>query len=450
MTGSPRTLQRNPAKRREILLTLLIAISLLFGAGGTPAPLGEAVAIVAAALILAYAFSTGLLDAVPRIHWAFAAALPLLALIQLVPLPPSLWQMLPLRQVLSGATAANGHAGEWRPLSMDPLSTAWSLASFAPPLAAFVLSLSLTREARQRMVMVVVVACGASAVLAGMQLLLGDAIFLHPRSIDAGESGFFANQNTQATFLACGAFGLGVLLTEFGNARQSRSLIALGMAALIVTGLLLSGSRSGFLLLALAAAILALLALKRFKGNSRRLFWFAASGLLLLALGGWIVADQSGISALDDLLNRFQSGSDGRFSAIWPDASWLAQALWPAGSGLGTFVHVFGLAERLEVVDATFANRAHNDWLEFAIETGVAGIVALLLMIAFLGRALWQARAMRWDAAMQWALFTIVAIAAHSLVDYPLRAIAMSVIGALAVGLLLSSPNVDTQTDVDP
>ena len=111
----------------------------------------------------------------------------------------------------------------------------------------------------------------ASAILAGFQQLLGDALFLHPRSIAAGASGFFANQNSQATFLAICVFGLAAMTARSGKVDTIPTVWASLVAGLLAVGTLLSGSRMGFALFIVAAlAATCLLAMRRHAKNERR------------------------------------------------------------------------------------------------------------------------------------------------------------------------------------
>ena len=103
------------------------------------------------------------------------------------------------------------------------------------------------------------------------------------------------------------------------------------------------------------------------------------------------------------------------------------------------FTPVMMAMERLEVVDPTLPNRAHNDYLELAIGAGfpglaVAAIVAAIIAVAAfrrLRRPIPNAR-----AQTLFALGTLSVMALHSLVDYPMRSMALAALAAFATGLL--------------
>ena len=138
-------------------------------------------------------------------------------------------------------------------------------------------------------------------------------------------------------------------------------------------------------------------------------------------------------------LARFDSGDEMR-AEMREDARFAAARYWPVGAGMGTFDEVFQIDESLEYVSPRTAGRAHMDYIEVAIEAGLAG---LLLVASWLGWVAWGGwRALRragaWPARA--AAFTIAAIAAQSLLAFPLRNQAMLCVAALAVVLLARSP----------
>lgn len=84
-----------------------------------------------------------------------------------------------------------------------------------------------------------------------------------------------------------------------------------------------------------------------------------------------------------------------------------------------------------------FVNHAHNDYLELALELGLAGIVLMALFLAWWGIA--AARA--WTSPLTTAFGRAATIAsaiifAHSLVDYPLRTASIAAIFGVAIALI--------------
>lgn len=110
---------------------------------------------------------------------------------------------------------------------------------------------------------------------------------------------------------------------------------------------------------------------------------------------------------------------------------------------MGTFDEVFQLDESLENLSVRRAGRAHNDYLEIAIEGGFAEIALLLGWLFWIAAATWRAAPTqrRWQALSATGMLTAVAL--QSLFDYPLRNQTMLVTIALAVVLLARAARTD-------
>jgi O-antigen ligase len=163
--------------------------------------------------------------------------------------------------------------------------------------------------------------------------------------------------------------------------------------------------------------------------------------------------------ALYRVLERFEPdplGHDTRliFARTTWEAAW---TLMPFGSGLGSFVPVYQFFEKPQnALSDVYANRAHNDILEMWLETGVVGLVMMALFAAWLIFSFWKvwrpwvAQATEREISpldlllMRAASLVIVLLVAHSLVDYPLRTTALSVLFALSCGLLYSPRTPDS------
>jgi O-antigen ligase len=125
----------------------------------------------------------------------------------------------------------------------------------------------------------------------------------------------------------------------------------------------------------------------------------------------------------------------------------------PFGSGLGSFRRVYHLYERPEQVTNIYVIHVHNDYVELALETGVAGIVLMALFLA------WWAVAVRrvWRTAeagpfARAASIGSAAILVHSLVDFPLRTAAIGASFAMCAGLLADrrAPRAKEPSDLRP
>src|SRR4051794_28932758 len=82
-------------------------------------------------------------------------------------------------------------------------------------------------------------------------------------------------------------------------------------------------------------------------------------------------------------------------------------------------------------------NHAHDDYLEIALETGVPGVILLLLFLVWWLRASWRTwTAPEADPYASAAVIASAAILIHSLVDFPLRTAAISTCFAMCLALM--------------
>lgn len=115
---------------------------------------------------------------------------------------------------------------------------------------------------------------------------------------------------------------------------------------------------------------------------------------------------------------------------------------------MGTFDEVFQIDESLENITPRRAGRAHNDYLEIAVEAGVVGLAVVALWAIWAAFASWRAAStpQRWPALAGTGI--LMAVALQSLLDYPLRNQAMLCIAALAVALLTRAGRSDASGHV--
>src|SRR5580704_10387261 len=127
------------------LTALTLAAALLLGGGTRGGFLSDALLqFLAIPLLLLSASRLGDLfwrePAKSRqVRWeiAFCLAVLLVPLIQLVPLPPMLWTLLPHREPLIASFDGLGQGLPWLPISVSPNATWLSVAALLPTLAVF-------------------------------------------------------------------------------------------------------------------------------------------------------------------------------------------------------------------------------------------------------------------------------------------------------------------------
>lgn len=370
-----------------------------------------------------------------------AIALTLVA--QLIPLPSAWAASLQGHDLPVAVQQAVGVSPSWATISLTPSLTLRALLSLAPPIAILVATASLSAEERRTAVLVVLVVALLGLMLGVIQVTQGASsrAYLHEVTNEASLVGFFANRNHQATLLL-GAllFSAAVLADQIGARRgRSPAIVAGGGLVLMLIGaLLVARSRFGIAML-LPTLVTGLLIIWRSKALNiapRTVLWVGAGAaaiiLILTPLAAPVVLERFQTDALKDL--RF---------VVAPDVWRAALDHLPFGAGSGSFEAVYRSYERLEAISPNFLNHAHNDYLEVFLAVGLAAVVLLLAFTAWLiasAVAVWRDTG-RADAALARAASAfIVVVVAHSVLDYPLRTLAISTVFALACGLLTTPP----------
>ncbi|WP_267350624.1 O-antigen ligase family protein [Sphingomonas sp. GM_Shp_2] len=433
------TFPRRAAARRPGLslpdgLGMTLVISVLFlivlwvaGGASRPDVMGQPVVRGAAwmALCLAALFAPRPALVGHRSIALFLGLALALALVQLVPLPPSTWQMLPGRALLTDAAAIAGGGQPWRPLSMVPDATTNAAASLVVPIAMLVLLASM-QEAERRWLPVVLLGLIVASTLLGLLQFSGSR-FNNPLINDTvGQiSASFANRNHLALFLAIGCVLAPAWAVHGARGVQWRLMAALGMTLLFVLMILATGSRAGLLLCSLALAAASVLVWKDVRRELRRYPRWVLPALGASVAGVITVSVLVAVAANRAMsINRILVGGevqDMRGRAL-PTVVEMVRTYFPAGSGLGGFDPIFRIHEPQNLLKLTYFNHAHNDLLEVALDTGLPGLLLLFAAIAWWGIATFHA----WrggSAALLPRLGSVILglILVASLFDYPVR-----------------------------
>lgn len=434
-------MERHKANRTTLfMLGGLLLTAFAFGGGGIGAPRANLLVQIAALVMLALHRESVVQfwRESPRLLRAVVAISLLLPLIQIVPLPPALWTALPASGMIADSLQAAGLVDVWMPMSVDPVRTMLALSALVTPIAVVWAGWALPRE---RLIDCgwLIVALGLLTVLIGLfQVTSSSEVFTPFGTRAPGDLllGTFANRNSTALFLGF-ALALATLLPS-PIRHPAALLIRIGICVLLVVAIVLTKSRTGQVL-ALLPILLGLVRglqtlLPRRQGRSvvrTALVGLGAAGLVLCGLGTMIVAAPGRVAAS---LERFEAKDDAR-RFIWDDATYSAKRYWPVGVGMGTFESVSLVDESLENMTKRRAGRAHNDYLELAIEAGAFGLATALLWAILIGWLSWRARysSYRW-AAWSGSVF-LTMIAAQSITDYPLRN--QSILAFAAFALLL-------------
>ena len=446
-TAAPRgVLSQRLNDRSGLLAGILLAFLMLVGGGGSPAPLAElACELLAAIVAIAWLWENP--HAVSQdnrtLHWLvlLVVAVPMA---QLIPLPPTLWRALPGRETMAAALDLIGRGGEWHAVSIAPHRTLASLLSLGPPLLMLVLAARLGSRPAARLAQIVAAIAVLAVVVGAGQLAqrTGGPLDFYATGEAGTLHGFQANRNTAADVLLIGLVALAAVWRARRDVHTGAGdavFVVLGLILLL--GVVLTGSRTGIAMAPLALAFVVAIvepSVRLARSTWRALLAGVTAISGALALAAFALRDNA---ILGRVIARF--GLSGEFRPeLWRDTWFAIRGFWPVGSGLGTFIPAFLPAERLEVVDATLPHRAHNELLELALEGGIVLLLCWAVLAFIVLRAWLRAWGVR-DPATRPLLLLAAAIVTvgglHSLVDYPLRSMAMAALVAMGAGLAIGA-----------
>lgn len=395
-----------------------------------------------------------------RVELWFCAALATVPLLQLVPLPPAIWTHLALGDVRLATLTAAGAPDAWMPISIDPGSTWQSFLALIPVVSVFVGTATLDAYERREMSLVLLAFCVLSGALGLFQIAQGpDSALRFFTVTNVTEAvGFFANRNHFAALMYCGlvlaaAWGTERFLLQnmqpavrFDTQTTISVLAVLAVFAVLIAGEAMGRSRAGLGLSigAMLASLILGLGIPRPEGEQR-----ASNRILVTAIAVALVFVMQ--YSLFRIFERF--GTDPLTDARIPIArSTLAgaKATLPFGTGMGTFVPSYAAFERPEdaLLD-TYANHAHNDYLEWALDSGLFAALLLVMFLVWFWRrsaAVWARPKNEEEGLLMLypraATVIVLLLLAHSFVDYPLRTSAMGSVAAFACGLITLRPKV--------
>jgi O-antigen ligase len=326
----------------------------------------------------------------------------------------------------------------WLPLSLTPYNTQASLLWLLPAIAVLlgILLLGMFKPALLGWSLTAVTA--VSVLIGALQLVGGDASpwYFYEVTNFGSTTGFFANSNHLATLLVVTIPFLAALYLR--ARRQGRSLqrssalfvILAGGLVVIFVGLATNRSLAGIGLSVpvLVASLLMIL-------PPTRKWRIAGFALVALVTAGSIAAVFSA-PYQNNLTGAAAGQSESRHTSFTRSIA-AAKDYMPLGSGIGSFVSVYQQREDPAVVTTVYMNHVHGDYIEVALETGVPGLLIVLLFLLWWIRratAIWGAE--EFDHFAMAATIASGAILAHSAVDYPLRTAAISAVLAMCCGLM--------------
>lgn len=442
---------------RQIVIPLYLFLCLLLG-GSAQGVWGNMVLQLLGVAIIAWALIEPPKEKVNQparqlLYLALAAIT--IVLVQLVPLPASLWTALGLREAILDGYRILGLEVPALPVSLTPYRTIDSLLAAIPPLAILlgVIRLKAFRPvyAAAAIIAGVVAGTALSALQVSTAETDGSPWYLYPITNIGLGVGFFANANHMATLLLISLPFIAALVPAARGSHMQRysAFIAItaALALLVLIGIGLNRSLAGYGLVIpvlLGSLTIVIGRNRRWRGllalSATLLLAVAVAGLALTGIGG----GRSGGEATESTSSRVE---------ILKPTLEITRDYLPLGTGLGSFRQVYAMNEDPDRVTTTYVIHAHNDFAEWAMETGLPGIIVMILFLAWWVRAvanIW--RNADSSAFAKAASIASAAILAHSLVDFPLRTGAISACFAFCLALLADrrSPQVAHPGDLRP
>jgi O-antigen ligase len=274
-----------------------------------------------------------------------------------------------------------GVAGLTFAWSVDRSATADQLLLLASVMAVYVLTaLMPVRQVDVQRI--------GTAIIAGaaMASLIGIGLFVAGRA-PIGKSGVprFLITGNDPNHTAAGLLLpllLAISRTVDPRQRPANRTLAIGGVALMTTGILLTGSRGGVL-----AAVVGIVVIMLCGGSTRR----AVSLVVVVGLAAALALRQAPASLEGRLV---ETSSTGR-TDIWQLGLDTCPTYCVRGSGFGSFPAVYEEEFRTNPEGGGFRTagfRAHNIWLQALIETGLTGLLLLVLAFTAATRDVWKLR----------------------------------------------------------
>jgi O-antigen ligase len=349
--------------------------------------------------------------------------------------------------------------GVGRTLSLSPEDTRQACRSWlAPALLALTAALLAADTARRSLLLWGIAMW--SGVLGGcalVQRLTGINPFLRGAPpADSDPIGPFINSNHLATYTAVGALvALGLALAHIGRPgeRMTRSelrlaildtgfalprILVTGAAALLsLAGVVVSGSRGGWI--ACVAGLLVLVL-----GVSRARWGAAILGLAIVGgLGAGLVswASFGGQATISPSVSQTKDSSSAERLDGWARTIQIAVDHPVTGTGLGTFRWAYAFYQRRG--EWSIWQQAHNDYIQVLAEGGAVGALLLLAAAVLLARRVVRPALRGGTHGPRWTTIAVVAaltaLAVHAAFEFGLQMPAIAALAGVLLGVLAAA-----------
>lgn len=417
----------------DIISAILIIAALLFGA----------VEVWSSTLVLLMVFTLGLYwmlrreylrydtgNMVKALIWLGAGFLAY-AVIQVIPMPPVLLGLLApsTKKIYDFYTFEPGRRMY---ISLHPYKTVNEALKYLAGFVVFLVAAKNFRDTEKlSRVMKTLVIFGFTLGIFGIvQNATSHGTLYWFRELRLGGSPFgpFVNRNHFAGFVGMIIpLGLGLLFTRRRNGEKSFYGF---LTVIMAVSLFFSLSRGGIIGFLAGVSLFSILLGKN--NLQTRGVWII--GVFLAALLSYLL-----YLGVDPIVQRFYHSDVTTDDRLVVGAATInaIKDFWLTGSGLGTFVNVFPLYSPSDITE--IFDHAHNDYLEFILETGIIGLLMLLafisLLIYGLSKSGFQGRKGIFRAAVVSSLFTMTV---HGMFDFNLHILSNMLLFFTLLGMAAS------------
>jgi O-antigen ligase len=396
-------------ERSKYALGSALIVGLVLGGGNSPGLVTDTIIQIVVIVAAAVEFSRPPRSPIPASAWMLVAAVFAAMLVQIVPLPTALLDALRPAVVGSDITRTIGDPG----LSTMSLGIGRTIEVLFVAIAIAAMFLAILRLRPEQVVGLLPffflgVACNALA--AAIQYSVAKSVSIDALLPFEIKAGFFANVNHFSSLLF-----IAIPLVAYHGVVSGKLKTAAFSIAGILLLLLAAGSRAG-VVIGLAVTVLSLVFLVSRSKAGILVVAGAFVALSVYTLGAWT---KFGTGELDPAFGRAE------FARTTLDG--ISQN-WALGVGYGNFENAYKIYERQEMIFRWFVNHAHNDFLELIFEGGIVAALLLAAYVVLLYGTFWKHRN---DALRRMALLSITFLLVHSLVDYPLRTMSLALSFAL-------------------
>jgi O-antigen ligase len=323
-------------------------------------------------------------------------------------------------------------------ISLHPYGTVMEILRFTALFITFVIVMQNVKDWAnlKRMLKILVVFGFILAVFAIIQKAAWNGKLYWFRELTQGGTPFgpFVNRNHFAGFIGMLIpLSLGFSLTR---KRTEKKMLYGFMTVIMAVSLFFSLSRGGIIAFIAGITLFSLLMIK--SSVQSRKVW--AIGFFLSVLTAYLL-----YLGIDPVIERFyKTDIDGEARLIvWSATLNAFKDFWFTGSGLGTFINIFPLYSPVETQRSIYAH-AHNDYLEFILETGIIGVLLLIafasLIIYSIARSSLQGKTGILTIAAVSSAFTIVV---HSIFDFNLHILSNALLFSAVLGMVIALSNKD-------